>query len=458
LTFAQYPGKLPSPVPQEPFEPALAAGPRTSVLAVGDELLTGDVVDGNRAFLGALSRRAGLPVVGGSTVGDDVADIAAALEYELGRAVVLWVTGGLGPTSDDVTTEAVARAAGVPLEHDAIAMSAIEARFAALGRAMPEINRKQALLPKGAERLDNPLGTAPGFLLRVRDRLVVCLPGVPGEMRRMAQEEALPRLRRRFALAPTSRRIYRTVGLGESSLAERIAPFLAQLPERAPAAGRVRVHYRPSHPEVLLVLEASAPRSEASQAQLAALDPELARLLHPGFYGVGEADLAARLVRACSARGRTVAFAESCTGGAAAAGLAAVAGASACLRGGVVAYANAVKEGVLGVPRAVLEAHGAVSPEVARAMAERGRDLLGADACVAISGIAGPAGGTPDKPVGTVEVAVAYEDRTSATSLRLSGNRARVQRAAMTWAYKLLWDRLVEAGDAAPDVLDLDAT
>jgi nicotinamide-nucleotide amidase len=153
-----------------------------------------------------------------------------------------------------------------------------------------------------------------------------------------------------------------------------------------------------------------------------------------------------------------VAFVESCTGGAAAAGLAAVEGASACLRGGVVAYADSIKEGVLGVPRAVLDAHGAVSPEVARAIAEHGRDLLGADACVAISGIAGPGGGTTDKPVGTVEVAVAYEGRTCARRLRLSGNRARVQRAAVTWAYKLLWDRLVEAGHAAPDVLDLDAT
>jgi nicotinamide-nucleotide amidase len=232
--------------------------------------------------------------------------------------------------------------------------------------------------------------------------------------------------------------------MGESALAEAIRPILEDARSRSPGLAAMFVHYRASYPEVLLVLEATPDEAgrAASEDELASLDPALAAALGEAFVGTGPSTLEERLVHLLSDRGLTIATAESCTGGAIGDRITSVAGASQCFRGGVIAYANAVKVAQLGVPSDVLERHGAVSEPVARAMAEGARAALGSDLAIAATGIAGPSGGTPDKPVGTVDFAVSDARGTTYRRVRLHGNRGTVLRAATTWALKLVLDRI----------------
>lgn len=420
------------------------------ILTIGDELLSGDTVNSNLAFLGERCRRLGIEVVRALSVRDRIDEIVGAL----GEAQVdlCLVSGGLGPTSDDLTAEAVARAAGVALVRDAAAEAAIVAMFASRGRPMPEINRKQADLPAGAEVLENPVGTAPGFALALPGGCwVACMPGVPREMKKMMLEQIEPRVRARWGLPEIPRRVYRAIGRGESAAATEIEPLVAAARARSPGLAAVYVHYRAATPQLLVILEglAGAGGVRASEEELRSLDAPMAEALAPALYGIGEVDLEERVLAACRRAGLWLATAESCTGGQVAARLTAIAGASTAFRGGVVAYDNAVKTGVLGVPAELLAAHGAVSEPVARAMAEGARRLLQADLAVAITGIAGPAGGSPEKPVGTVDVAVADADGCVYKRLQLWGDRALIQHTSAVWALKLVWDRLVARGVAA---------
>lgn len=428
---------------------------RAVIVTVGDELLSGDTVDTNSAELGRRCRLLGLEVVRAVSVRDREHEIEAALR-EASEADVCLVSGGLGPTTDDLTTAALARAAGQSLVSDAAELAVIEEKFRSLGRTMADSNRKQAERPEGARWLPNPIGSASGLELELDGCLTFVMPGVPRELRRMMEEQVEPRLRGRFDLDPLPRRVYRTLGMGESSLASRVAAVLAQARTRSPGLAAMFVHYRAAMPEVRLVLEATpdADGNQATPAELAGLDGPLSEVLAPALYGVGEADLAPRLVRALSGAGLRVGFAESCTAGGAAALLASVPGASACLEGGIVAYHNRVKRTRLGVAEEDLLEHGAVSEPVARAMAEGGRAELGTDLCVAITGVAGPDGGTPEKPVGTVHFAVSDANGTDHKRLSLRHNRATIQRSAALWALKLLWDRLVERGEACIEPLD----
>lgn len=429
--------------------------PKAQILTIGDELLSGDTVNTNLAFLGERCRRLGIEVVRALSVRDRIPEIVQAVG-EVAVDLCL-VSGGLGPTSDDLTAEAVARAAGVPLVRNPEAEAAIVARFAAIGRPMPEINRKQADLPAGADMLPNPSGSAPGFAVTLPGgTLVACMPGVPREMKLMMQEQVEPRLRRRFGLQEIPRRVYRVLGRGESAIASEIEPIVAAARERSPGLAAVYLHYRAATPQVLLIVEALAgpDGARATADELRSLDAPIAAALGPALYGIGEAGLEVRLLAACRAAGLRLATAESCTGGQVAARLTAIAGASEVFRGGVVAYDNAVKTGVLGVPADRIAAHGAVSEPVARAMAEGARKVLGADLAVATTGIAGPGGGTPEKPVGTVDVAVADGEECTYKRLKLWGDRALIQHAASLWALKLVWDRLVARGLAQVGELD----
>ncbi len=420
-------------------------------LSIGDELLSGDTVNTNATFLGQRARALGLVLQHVATVRDRVGEIVAAVRAAAARCDVLLVSGGLGPTTDDLTTRAVAEAAGVEVQLDPEALARLADKFRRFARAMPEANHKQAELPEGGEWLSNPIGTAEGFALELGRCLVFVMPGVPREMRRMMREQIEPRLARRLALVPIARRVYRLLGIGESAVAERVEPIVAAARTRSPGLAATFLHYRAAMPEVLVILEGT--RDEAGHAatadELAALDAELVPAMAPGVYGIGEADLPTRVVLALQRAGQRLACAESCTGGLAAAMLAAVPGASECLEGGVVAYQNRVKQALLGVDAALLAEHGAVSEPVARAMAEGARRSLGSDLAFGITGIAGPSGGTPEKPVGTVHIAVADAERTSHLRLQLRGDRGIVQRSAALWAMKLVWDRLHDAGLAA---------
>lgn len=436
---------------------------QAQILTVGDELLSGDTVNTNLAFLGERCRQLGVAVVRAVSVRDRVEEIVAALAEAAAQVDLCLVSGGLGPTSDDVTAEAVARAAGVELVRSPEAVATLEAWFAKFQRPMPDINRKQADLPRGADMLLNPIGSAPGFAVHLpgpadsgRRCLVACMPGVPREMRRMMLEEVEPRLARSFTLPPVHRRVYRAIGRGESAIAVDVEPVVAAARTRSAGLAALYLHYRAASPQVLLVAEGTpGPGGERATAEeLAGLDAEVLAALQPAVYGIGEADLPERVVTALTRAGKTLVTAESCTGGRVAALVTAVAGSSAAFWGGVVAYDNSVKMGVLGVAAADLAAHGAVSEPVARGMAEGARRVLGADFAVAITGIAGPGGGSEEKPVGTVDFAVADAGGCSYKRLKLAGDRNHVQHVSAMWALRLVWDRLVELGLARVEVQD----
>ncbi|WP_434418685.1 CinA family nicotinamide mononucleotide deamidase-related protein [Nannocystis pusilla] len=429
--------------------------PTAQILTIGDELLSGDTVNTNLAYLGERCRRLGFEVVRALSVRDRIPEIVAAVADV--TVDLCLVSGGLGPTSDDLTAEAVALAAGVPLVRDAASEAAIAAVFAGFGRPMPDINRKQADLPAGCDVLPNPVGTAPGFAASLpRGSYVACMPGVPREMKKMMVEQIEPRLRRRFALPDIPRRVYRLIGRGESAVAVEVEPILAAARARSPGLAAVYLHYRAATPQVLLILEALAGEggARATDEELRSFDAPFQAALRSSLYGIGEAELEVRVLAACRRAGLTLATAESCTGGQVAARLTAIAGASDVFAGGVVAYANSVKTGILGVREDSLAAHGAVSEPVAREMAEGARRALGADLAVAITGVAGPGGGTPEKPVGTVDFAVADAETCTHKRVQLWGDRALIQHTAGIVALKLVWDRLVARGLARVEALD----
>ncbi|MEX1366730.1 MAG: CinA family nicotinamide mononucleotide deamidase-related protein [Nannocystaceae bacterium] len=442
--------------------------PVAQLITVGDELLAGDIVDGNKATMAARARSEGFEVVRAVSVRDRLDEIAQALQDAAVGADVCLVSGGLGPTTDDLTIAAVAHAAGVSLVRDAEAEARLEDKFRRFGRPMVDTNRKQADFPRGASILANPIGSAEGTHLQMpgpRQCQVFVMPGVPRELAKMLDEQVIPRLRERFAAVPVPRRIYRVLGHGESSVAQRIDQVLRRARARSPALAAMYVHYRASMPQVTVLLEATPgpDGAQATMAELATLDAEMIEALSPGLYGIGSAQLPARVVAAMSEAGLTLACAESCTGGGMGAMVTSVSGSSACFRGGIISYDNEIKQRLLGVPADMLAEHGAVSEPVARAMALGARDRLGSDLGVGITGIAGPGGATPGKPVGTVHIAVAATEaatnadgpETSHRALRLRGNRSTIQRAAAQWALKLVWDRLVARGVAG--IAELDA-
>ncbi len=438
-----------------PANKAPSGAPVASLLTVGDELLAGDIVDSNKARMAAYARSLGFEVLRAVTVRDRQDEIASALRSIAAESDVCLVSGGLGPTTDDLTTVAVAEAAGRALRRDAEAEARLEQKFRLFGRPMPDANRKQADFPEGADILANPIGTAEGLSVELPGSRGTCvvfvMPGVPRELEKMLDEQVSSRLRSRFDLAGIPRRTYRVLGHGESSVAARIEALLARARGRSAGLGAMYVHYRASIPQVSVTLEAT-PGPDGAQAtadELASLDAAMIEALSPGLYGIGSAELAPRLVAALVDAGLTLATAESCTGGGVGALITGVPGSSAAYCGGVVSYSNEIKRSLLGVSPASLAEHGAVSEPVARAMARGARDRLESDLAVGITGIAGPGGGSPEKPVGTVHIGVADGSETFHKALRFRGNRGTVQRAAALWALKLVWDRLVARGVAS---------
>jgi nicotinamide-nucleotide amidase len=410
---------------------------KAEILTIGDELLRGEIVDTNSAFLAERLLRLDVEARFHTTVLDDRADIADAFRRAVSRADVVLVSGGLGPTRDDLTIEVLAEAFGRKLVLHEPSLAALRAFFARFGREMAAINEKQAWFPEGAEVLENPIGTAPGCMLEVSPGgpLVFCMPGVPRELYRMTDEQVLPRiaaLRRVTAYARGA--LLRTFGIGESNLDERLRGLA--LPPGVELGFRTQFpdnHVRP-------VARAATPEEADAklQAALAAIRERLGSLV----YGEGEDTLEVVLGRLLAERGRTLATAESCTGGMIAELLTAVPGSSAYLRGGVVAYANEAKTALLGVPEALLAEHGAVSDAVARAMAEGARARFATDYAVAVTGIAGPTGGTQEKPVGLVHVALADAAGSESRELLFAFDRERNRRlaaqVAMDWVRRRL--------------------
>jgi nicotinamide-nucleotide amidase len=410
------------------------------IVTIGTEILLGQLVDTNSVFIAHELADHGLDVYAKHSVGDNADRLAAMLDGVLERADGVVTTGGLGPTVDDLTKDAVARAVGKPLVLHEPSLRAIEERFRAFGRTMTDNNRRQAYLPEGSVVLDNPHGTAPGFVaLRDDGRFVACMPGVPREMKPMLQEKLLPWLVERFALrAAIFTRTLHTIGIGESDLDSRVEDLFRTLenPKIAMLAHGFRVDVK---------IMAKAHDEAEAHALIAPIEAELRKRIGSHLYGADETTLPAAIVERLEARGWTLGTAESCTGGAVADRIVSVAGASAVFLGGIVAYDNAVKTSMLGVSGAVIEAYGAVSEETAVAMARGARCALGTDLAIATTGIAGPGGGTPEKPVGLVWFALACGDEEVETRrLTFPGTRSDIRERATMAALGLLW-RKVEA-------------
>ncbi|MCA9528829.1 MAG: competence/damage-inducible protein A [Myxococcales bacterium] len=402
-----------------------------AVVSIGTELTRGELVDTNSAWIAEQLTALGLEVIEKATVDDDLERIVKTLERVASDVDVVITTGGLGPTSDDLTTAAAARAARVPLERDPAEEGLLRAKFEAAGRPMPESNLKQVDFPRGAEVLPNPSGTAPGFALRLDGAEVFVLPGVPSEMQRIFDESIAPRLAPR--VQRTTYQVHlRTFGLTESGLAERLAGVERDHPG-------VTLGYRASFPEIEVKVHARAAEAAAAQALAQAAAQVVRGRLGAAVYGDRDATFAGEVGRLLRNRGLTLAVAESCTGGLVGAMLTDVPGSSDFLLLDAVTYANSAKTAVLGVSAEVLCAHGAVSGETAQMMAEGALRVSGADLAVATTGIAGPGGGTEDKPVGTVWFAIAKKDGEVRTAHRLlRGGRARIRTLAAYVALELV--------------------
>jgi len=401
------------------------------ILSTGDEIRTGTLVDTNSAYIAQALEGMGVRVSRHLTVGDDLTELVGVLQEIGSRADIAVVTGGLGPTSDDLSAEAAACAAGVPLVFDPEALRRIEAFFDRIGRPMGNNNRKQALLPESAVRIDNPIGSAPGFHLLIGKCRCFFVPGVPLEMKRMLQESVLPTIESLLGSGERPIRMVTTLssfGYGESMTAEKLTGFEAAFPD-------IRLGYRAKFPEVQIKLYLEGTdrlRLEARSLEAAGWVKE--RLDGRVFSDRGES-MPEVIGRLLVERGATLAVAESCTGGLISHWITNVAGSSRYFLSAAVTYANEAKTRLLGVSPDLLLRHGAVSEPVVREMAEGVLRMSGADYGLATSGIAGPDGGTPEKPVGLIWIGVSTsKNGTSARSFqfRYANREANKQMFAMT--------------------------
>lgn len=419
------------------------------IVTNGTEILLGQLVDTNSVHVARVLADHGVDVFAKHSVGDNAERLAAMLEGVLARADGAVTTGGLGPTVDDLTKDAVARAVGRELVLHEPSLRAIEERFRQFGRPMTDNNRRQAYLPAGCVVLDNPHGTAPGFVaLRADGKFVACMPGVPREMKPMLEEKLVPWLVGTYGLREAIHtRTLHTVGIGESQLDQKVEDLFRTLenPKIAMLAHGGKV-------DVKVMAKASS-RAEA-EALIEPVAAELRRRIGSGYFGDDELTLPGAIVAELRRRGAWLVTAESCTGGQVADALVGVAGASAVYRGGIVAYDNALKVGQLGVPQETLDRFGAVSEETAVAMARGARERLGGDLAIATTGIAGPDGGTAEKPVGLVWFALALQSgETETRRLTFPGNRADIRERATVAALGLIWrhlERDAHASTAAP--------
>jgi nicotinamide-nucleotide amidase len=406
------------------------------LVTIGTELLLGFTLDSNASEIARVLGEHGVHVVRRTSVGDREADISAAVADALARTGAVVTTGGLGPTRDDITKRAVAELFGAPLVFEESVWQTVVARFAKLGRVPGASNRVQAEVPRGATVLPNRWGTAPGIWLEGERGLVVMLPGVPYEMRKLLRHEVAPRLSARSRGTVVRSRVVRTTGIAESALAERLGDVEA-------AVAPLTLAYLPGEEGVDLRLTAwDLERAEADSRLQAAADLLRARA-GDHVYGEGDADLAAVLLDAARARRVRLAVAESCTGGLIGERITSVSGSSRYFVGGALVYSNELKNKFADVPKGLIAAHGAVSREVAIAMAEGIRKKCGATWGLAVTGVAGPTGGTEEKPVGLVFHALSNGETTDVVERKFPGDRERVRWWASQQALDMLRRKLM---------------
>ena len=421
---------------------------RAAILAVGSELLGPDRLESNSLYLAQTLRRYGVALIRKSIVADAVDDIRRELTALLRDADLVLICGGLGPTADDVTREGTALAVGRGLAEDAAQLEVLKGKFARFGMRMADTNLKQAEVIDGARVLPNPRGSAPGQALETDGKSIFLFPGVPRELREMARSELEPWLEEETQGEAVETRVLRIACVGESTLEERILPAYTEF-------GREAISVLASAGEIQVRVTATG-HSKDRSAALDSMTRRLRQLIGDSVYAEGQGSSLESVVgNLLTGRGKTVVTAESCTGGLIAKRLTAVPGSSVYFLGGVVTYSDRMKRQLLEVPAEALEEHGAVSPEVVSWMASGARRLLGADYALAVSGIAGPGGGTDSKPVGLVYIGLAGDGEPEIQKHQLLGDRKRVRWMASQWSLDLMRRELLRTEGGAeqpPDV------
>jgi nicotinamide-nucleotide amidase len=406
------------------------------IIAIGSELLTPDRSDTNSLWLTERLNGVGIEVKLKTIVGDDDARLEETIKDALRRSRVVIMTGGLGPTEDDITRKVAARALGRRLKLDEKVLEEISARFLSFGRSMPQINSRQAMVIEGAEVLSNPNGTAPGMYLEHDNRSVILLPGPPREMRPMFESFVQPKLVAKAGDVRVVRRVLRVAGMGESALDERIAPVYTQYKNP-----QTTILFNRS--EIEIHLTAQAQTEQEAELLLDGLAGQIEEKLGHAIFAFRGETMEEVVGLRLAVTGFTVAVAESCTGGLIAQRLTEVPGSSVYFMEGVVAYSNEAKVRTLGVDADLIARHGAVSAEVAEAMAEGVRLRAETDFGLSVTGIAGPGGGSDEKPVGLVYIALADDAHTEHRKLQLPGDRHLIRWRASQAALDLLRRRLI---------------
>lgn len=412
-----------------------------AIIAVGSELLTPDKTDTNSLCITRILNDLGITVAFKAIVGDNRGELTSHVAHALSRHAVLILTGGLGPTDDDLTREVVAAHLGLALEEDPAIVDAIQRRFAARGWKMPEVNRRQAQVPRGATVLVNPHGTAPGLWIEHGGAAIALLPGPPREMKPMMDGEVRRRLAARAGDVRLHRRVVRVSGKGESAVEEIVQPIYSRWLQQQPP---IETTILAGLGQVELHLVTQTADAEAAAERLSAAVAALAQALGTDVVSTDGAVLEEVVGELLRRRGWWVAIAESCTGGLATSRLTDVPGSSDYVERSVVAYSNRAKIELLGVPADLIARHGAVSEPVAQAMAAGIRQRAGVNVGVSITGIAGPGGGTEEKPVGTVCIAV-DDGRSRVRTFRFPGGREMVKAMSANWAIDLLRRALLDS-------------
>ena len=408
---------------------------RAEIVSVGTELLLGQIVDTNAARLARALSEVGVSVYRRTTVGDNHDRLLNALKTALAESDAVFTIGGLGPTDDDITRETLAEAMGDTLRHDEEIAHRLKAFFRLRKLPLLESNLKQAMVPTHGRSLDNPNGTAPGLLFEKDGKLGIALPGPPNEFDPMVENHVIPYLRHKTGGATIRSRTLRVCGMGESMVEDRVKDLMTSVnPTVAPYAKLGEVHLR---------VTAKADSEAAADSMVAELASRVAERLGDLVYGYDEETLESSVVTLLRERGKTIATAESCTGGLLASRITEVPGSSDVFPGGVVSYSNEAKTDLVSVPAELIAAHGAVSSQVAAKLAEGARGRFASDFGIGITGVAGPGGGTPQKPVGLVYIGIADSEGVHVEESHFTGSRQVIRYRSSQTALVLLRSRLL---------------
>ncbi len=390
---------------------------KAEILTIGDEILYGQIIDTNSQWIGTEMAKIGINIVAKTSVGDIASNIIDALTIASKRANIVLITGGLGPTKDDITKKTLCDFFETTTYLHQEALAEVTSYFAKRGKQISEVNQGQALLPIGSIYLRNQWGTAPGMWFEKNNCVFVSMPGVPSEMKGLMTVEVIPKLLEKFNPPSIIHKIIRTIGIGESVLSELLSDWEDALPEG------LKLAYLPSQSQVKLRITGIGNDKELINSLIEIQTQKMLPLIQEYVYGFGQIEIEEAVGKILLEKGLTIATAESCTGGFLASKLTAVAGSSAYFEGSVVAYSYFLKEKLLEVSNDTLTKYGAVSEKTVIEMAQNCRRILCTDIAISTSGIAGPGGGMPDKPVGTVWTAIAYGDKVFTKKLQLGGNR-----------------------------------